>query len=389
MAIGAALSLTVVFLGWSAGWFRPDAPSRPISARSAEETVRERLLSVVGTGEGERADPWLLAHALLALDRDDQSGRQQLIEQLQSWRVEVPGGGIEIALHRPEGRGEQHPDLVLKVLAEVAAETGDRAAGAFADELVPASVKRFTPPRDFRSWNDRAWFLQGVAMRSLVHSKWGKETRLGESDWTFGRLAEGMLTQIERGDRVVEEALGVAGEFVRPDGMGTDEESGIYAYTCGGQHLLQAVIYASIAGWLPESEKARLDARLDLFSLRLAAEEEFRLAESERALAAGVSELRVLRRRIEATLKLQGHALETLSAAHQAFPSQRPTIDTELQILREKVVRLLEIRVERLDPKGEIAARLRAGDPRAWELWFGDGAHALHGLLLAGSILGK
>ena len=318
---------------------------------------------------------------------NDHRRRHQLIEQLRSWRVDGPDGGIEFPLHRQDGRGEQHPDLVLKVLAEIAAETGDRAAGAFADELVPAALKSFRPPRDFRSWNDQAWFLQGVALRSLVQSKWGRETQLGESDWTFGRLAEGMLTQIERGDRVVEEALGSAGDFVRPDGMGTEEESGIYAYSCGGQHLLQAVIDASIAGWLPESAKPRLFARLNLFSRRLAAEESFRLAESERALAAGVSELRVLRRRVEASLKLQGHALETLVAAHLAIPSHTATIDRELQLLRGKVVRLLEIRVERLDPNGEIGARLRAADPRAWELWFGDGAHALHGLLRADSIL--
>jgi len=80
--------------------------------------------------------------------------------------------------------------------------------------------------------------------------------------------------------------------------------------------------------------------------------------------------------------------LETISLAIRAaeeggIPADGGTLVRWRHFLREQadaVEELLRVRLEEIDPEGRIVPRLRVGDPLAWEMWFGDGAHALHGL---------
>jgi hypothetical protein len=354
-----------------------DVPSSP---RGVQRATRERLIEAVHDA-GAEADPWTLAHVLLALSPDDADLRRTWIDRLEEkWLLRDELSRASFPLRSPAGRGEQHPHLVLKVLAEVALERDDAAARALADELAEDAIAEFSSPGDFRAWNDVAWLLHGLALLAAdAGSPLRAETRLGDGEFTLGSLALGALEQVERADRVVEDALAAEAGFTRPSGDEPPEQAGIYAFTCGGQHLLQGVLAAAVVGWIPASESERIDRRVDVLVRRLDAEDDFRRREEERALAAGISELRAARMRVQSTLKLHGHALETLALARRAQTRSPRCADAAVRE-HDRVIQLLRLREFTIDPRGDIAPRWRTEDPLAWELWFGDGAHALHGL---------
>lgn len=352
----------------------PRTGPRPLGPFAVEEIALARLHSSVDA-PGTEADPWLLAHALLTLGPDDLAKRQQWLDQLESrWLVRDSDGRRSFPLHRSIGRGEQHPHVVLRVLVE------DGATG-FASALAADAAMGFTSPKTFEEWNDVAWFLHGMAiLASDPASPYRADTPLGESGTTLGELALATLSRVEAADLVVENALAATGPFERPSGAEDPYLAGVYAYTCGGQHLLQAVVAAAVGRLIPEADRPRIARRIEVLIARLDAEEDFRRREEERALAAGISVPRAARERVRSTLKLHGHALETLALAHEALPNARPVIERALATEVDRVRELLRLRVEVLDPEGTIAPRWRSEDPLAWELWFGDGAHALHGL---------
>ncbi len=364
---------------------------RPEAGQSEVEASTYLRLRSEMEALGPDADPWVLAHLLLAVPEARARERAPLIiTLLDRWGIET-SEGITFPLHRPEGRGEQHPDLVLKALAECALETGTPAASARLRPLLEAALARAKPPADFRGWNDAAWLLHALGSIARVDPEQVSPDRpiVGGGDplWTVEALARGALRELERLDRPVEAALGRE-VFTRPSGESEPEVAGIWGATCGGQHLLQAVVAAARAGLLPPAEGGAVIRRLEILIARVDAESEFREQEARRAAEHGVSASVIARRRAESLVKLRGHALETISLAIRAaeeggIPADGGTLVRWRHFLRaqaEAVEELLRVRLEEIDPEGRIVPRLRVGDPLAWEMWFGDGAHALHGL---------
>jgi len=391
------ITLGIVALGTTLIWFPRllpdlDGDRRWDMASPVEAVTRLRLVAAVET-PGTDPDPWLLAHALIALDwrEDGVPLRDSWVERLdRRWILRTAGRGASVPLVTETGRGEQHPHLVMKNLAEVAAEHGHERSRELAHTLARDAVSFFIPPTDYRSWNDVAWLLHGVALLSREpNSPYRAETPLGAGAMTLGTLALGALVEVENADRVVEDALAAETGFTRPSADEPPVRAGIYAFTCGGQHLLQGVIAAALAGWIPPSELPRVERRVDVLIRRLVAEEEFRRVEEWHALADGVSTIRAARARVRASLKLHGHGLETLALAHSAFPTLRGQVENALKRETPIVVALLERRETVLDPEGTIAPRMRNEEPLEWELWFGDGAHALHGLAGARAAFGE
>ncbi len=310
--------------------------------------------------------PWSLAHGLLAFGTEAELHGEKLGDVVVGrWLRTDAEGDPYFELSGSQGQlGEQHPHLVLKTFAEMGY------APELCQELLQAARRNFVAPATAEEWDHSAWLLDA-------------EARLGGGD---PQLASGVLERVEEGDVLVEAALAAAGEdgtgFQRPSAQGGAKESGIWAYTCGGQHLLQALLVAAQSELHDEAERARLAQRVKIFLKRLEGEYQFRRREEARAIASGVSPVRAQRQSSQRLLKLLGHALETLARAQRAGLGDGETLAAAIHVTRSRLEELMRVYLEVLDPDGTLLAKLYQGDPQAWERWFGDGCHALRGYQL-------
>ena len=362
-AIAAGIAVTLVVKHYSS------------SSPDAEETPLAELERVLGTEARLARDPWTLAHTLLAFGPGFQvdGGRTVSEALIQDHLREIPGVGPGFELLGDERNpGEVHPHLVLKALV------GSGAEAELCGRLARSAAASFRAPWGYQAWNDVAWLLESLARLEEFDgsSALGGNLRLGE-------VAVGTLEQVELADRVVEQALagGGADGFQRPSADGPPEQSGIWAYTCGGQHLLQSVLVSLERGTLPESERARVQARVDTFLTRLDAEARFRDRERQRAIDRGVARRSAYCQHAVAVLKLYGHGLETLARARDAGLEPAATLADAARQTRSRLARVLEeLRAEAT--LENLLPELRKRDMSVWRLWFGDGCHALHGVSL-------
>lgn len=363
MAVGFAVVLLAGGLAWL------------VLAR--RETSVDRLAAVLRAEVGEVPVPWVLGHGLLAfgasLELADGEGAGELLFR-RFLRHRPEGIGFDLLL--TDGRpGEVHPHLVLKIWSEV--QPGD----VRNRELALAASARLARPARFEEWNDVAWFLEGAARLGLP-----ADQPLAEVGYTLGELARDLLATLESADAVVEACLDRS-PFERPPANAPLAESGTWAYTCGGQHLLQALLVA--APYLTEPEEhARLLARVDVFQHRLVAEDDFRRYERERATSHGISPVEALRESALLRLKLLGHGLETLARARASGIGDPRTLSATAAWTRARLLDLLDELAREIE-LGQLLARLRAVDLARWQLWFGDGCHALHGLGLWEEVLAE
>lgn len=327
----------------------------------------------------ENESPWAIAHALLALgDTLEWEGKRAVPRLRERW-LRVKGDGearrVGFRLVRAETLGEQHPHLVLKNLAE-------RGMGSdLVEELVGSAARDFRAPSTWQDWNDVAWLVEGLAWRNAPPPP------LGEQRIDVRELAVGMLERLEAADERIEAELAKGPRrFERPSGEGDLEAAGTYAYTCGGLHVLQALLKSAERGWLDDRERERLAARVVTFARRLEAECAFRDREFQRAVAAGAEPTVARRMRSMFLLKLVGHGLEiaarTRSAGLEFGPREKRRVDDAFAEARQRVEDGLIEFCTGFDPSDTLLPSLRGRGHPFWELWFGDGCHALRGLEL-------
>jgi len=333
---------------------------------SSREILAARILPEVAASD----DPWALAHGLLALepgsdllDRWLATIEGHLIEADDHWRLPLTGVDGD--------RGEQHPHLVLRTLALLAGEgRATAASSALLARLLPAARHGGGDDGDWRAINDLAWKLE--ALSDLAAGDRAAAAALEP-------LAHRLLAALVDGDRLVDDFLVAGLEGKRPD-SGTPQTSGTWAYTCGGQHLISALIAAADAGAISGDAREQLSVHVDLYARRLLSELAYRLREEQAAVDAGVSPVRASRRGILERLKLTGHGLEILARARFAGIGE----DAFLAETGATVEAFLKVDMvfldSEVDPDVTLLGKLRDTDPGAWERWVGDGCHALHGL---------
>lgn len=350
--------------------FANGAPEKSTAATSSLDFLR-----TVISGEARFADsPWAISHALLAFGPElTLEGGEKAVHRLTTKLLrDDPAKGPHFELTgTPEAIGEMHPHLAFKTLAETGVEAELRA------RLAAAAMKNFQFPVTYENWDDTAWLLTAL----ILSPGFSSTTKLGSSGRTLGDLAQGALSQVEAGDALVARSLAEGGveNFRRPSGGKGTEESGIWAFTCGGQHLLQASITAFQKGVLPASERERLAARIKLLPQRVAGESGFREREKAGALAKGADPIVAQHNCTLSLLKLNGHAMETYAKARDAGLGN----PTELKTSADQCHATLERTVGEFQAKADLTKYLpliRTGQPPTWRLWFGDGCHAIHGV---------
>lgn len=359
------LALVVVVLlagGASLWWLLQPEKSEDTQAQAFEE-----FQNLLQQEAGAVVNPWVLAHLALAFGPDIQDACSRLENDFLKRRADFIGFDI----HGPGGSlGEVHPHLVLKTWTELGWNE------ALCRELAAAAIESFRWPTNYEEWNDTAWLLE-----ALGRLGYDAQTPIA-GNHTLAELTVGALTRVEEAHRVVEAALARRAKqgFQRPGGAGPPSIAGIWAYTCGGQHLLQGVLVAAEHGLLPATEKDRLRRRVSVFLERLEGETEFRLAERKRALGAGISPIRVEAQYLRSLLKLHGHGLETLARAQRANMAPASEIEAAARASREFVLTMPQQLLDRGVDLVALMPKFRNQAPLDWQLWFGDGCHAIRGL---------
>lgn len=322
----------------------------------------------------EAQDPWSICHAMLGAGPGLRlkSGAVAVEFMIDTFLKRDADGGAWFERGGSGGvLGEQHPHLVLKKLIEM------KLHPELWKPLTETALRTLKLPSTQNGWDDVTWLLWSVAQQPGYTA----ETRVGGGTLRLGDLALGALDRAERADQPVEASLKANGveRFVRLSASDPASRDSVWGFTCGGQHFLQTVMACQKSGLLPSATRSRTEARLATFLKRVEGEGNFRTAEKQKALAAGVDTATAEHQTALALLKLHGHALETLGRARDAGFGAKPALLAAAGDIRKK----LEASQLGFQMKINLAAllpSLRAKNPSYWRLWLGDGCHALHGL---------
>jgi hypothetical protein len=313
-------------------------------------------------------DPWAVAHGLRGIGRDFTitGGRGAVDYLLEDVLVTLPAGGRGALGFA--GEVEVHPNAFLKTLLEAGVpldhafthegrrrtlrDVVDGARALFRPTLV-TSVPNALP------WSIIALTRTTPPVRQQWTNAWGEPVALD--------------VVVERALRLLEQASAPVAEAMR-GGRPETGQAPVHGFTCGGTHMLYALLAAVHSGYAGKDRRERVQQQVDLMVWRLSADldliERFYRA---RAGAAGADWYA-----LNAKLKLLGHGVECLAFAtvHDVVgltPSQREQRQAAVTTVR-RMLRDLEAR-----DLGE----LKALDREVYRQMIGDTCHARHGLTLA------
>jgi hypothetical protein len=152
-------------------------------------------------------------------------------------------------------------------------------------------------------------------------------------------------------------------------------KQGVFAFTCGGAHLLQGTAYAVARGRSTDLAYKAIQGQIPLLYWRLPQE----LKVYDDATSRAPQHARVL---LVQRLKFLGHWLET---AHKLaiLGFYAPTAEQQRSL--DGAAQQLALTVEALEQQGMFGAmdQIRAEDEQLYLDLIGDSAHALHALRIA------
>jgi hypothetical protein len=177
---------------------------------------------------------------------------------------------------------------------------------------------------------------------------------------------------VERALRLLEEASLPLARAMR-EGKSETAQAPVHGFTCGGTHMLYAVITAMHAGYTGKDRPARVQQQVDVLVWRLSAEVEF----IERFYRTRPTSAIAGWYQLDAKLKLLGHAEECLALATrhkvaQLTAAQR-TQWKDAGVMLRRILGELE---------GRKLEEAKALDRELYRQLVGDTCHARHGLTL-------
>ncbi len=344
---------------------------------------RETLEKVVRTYGLDAGNPWAVKHALIALGPDAKlpDGRSAVDALFQDYAEEVELQGQTLIafpkLKEVPGsesiRIEPHTDLLLKGLAEAGVKP-DHAVSVqghphVVGDLYRESLFHVWVSKDqvwTTSWNDVPWTLYGLAAWAPDDLAWVAE---GGHPMTMDALTSATVAQLHSETQFLRDAM-AKGEKVEK------QKQGIFAYTCGGAHLLQGAAFAVARGFGTPEDRASIEAEVPSLFYRF----DLELAQVDEALTKH-PEYRVVL--LVQRMKFLGHFLETgheLAALgfYTATPEQAEILERAAGELLISVVLLRE-----LGAFEELPQLKNTEKHQQYLDLVGDAAHALHGLNLA------
>jgi hypothetical protein len=343
------------------------------------EAAQSTLESLVRTHAADPTNPWAIGHGLVALGPGLvlTNGADAIDWLFASYAEHVSVEG-RLQLRFPEHRGpiriEPHPDLLLKALADAGVNhqrivqaqghkhpISDLYQNTLADHPFPTKGT-LTPT----TANDVPWSLFALASWSPMGTTWTD--------------ANGHQHSLDDVTDKVGSALTEATDFLskaKASGAGfAKRKQGIFAFTCGGAHLIQGVLHARLRGFGSAAGSAQVQEQLDLLAYRFPIE----LAAIDAGLASHPEfAIPLLIQR----LKLAGHTLETYARVSAWGGTGAPTA-SDLLPYATAVANSVSLLAEA--GAFETIDAIKETDTQRYLDIVGDSAHALRGLRIA---LGK
>lgn len=360
-----------------AGAGTPRQIPAPLTLTPAQSDAAGELDGLVRAHTRTPGNPWAIAHGLVALGHDlmlenDQPAVEWLFSTYAE-RFETQAGWV---LRFPEADGstriEPHPDLILKALADAGVDpermvtvegeghvVGDLYRGVLAETYFSKSSGRSS----FGQANELAWTLMGLASWAPKDTQWttpAKETtsidELTDHAWLKLSSATSFLAKAKK------------------TGTGFQKRGqGIFAFTCGGAHMIQGVNHARLRGFGHASLDGPIKVQRDLMIYRYPIE----LAQIDAALAAHPKYASAL---LIQRLKLTGHTLETLARLSASGHEDAPSSDSLSPYVEAVAETTLLLRKSGLLSQID---QLKSSDEQRYLDLVGDSAHALRGLRIA------
>ncbi len=348
----------------------------PIALDAGALRARETLHTLLVQRATDPMNPWAVKHAWIALGADVKvsDGSDSVDAMFQRWAKPVRLADRDLVEFPAKGEGddvriEPHTDLLLKGLAEsgvspnrvvsiagVAHPIGDLWRSSLARTWVDGDQLWTT------SWNDTPWTLYGLAAWAPPNLTWTAE---GAHPMTMNGFTHAVVVK-----------LGAETKFLRDaEATGAPVEKrkqGIFAYTCGGAHLLQGAAFAVARGFGEPEDRVAIQGEVGALYYRYDVE----MKSVDDALAAYPQYEVVL---LVQRAKWLGHFLETASEL-AAYGFYAPD-DAQKAVLQRAVADLADT-VERTERAGiyDHLDTLQAKERQTYLDVLGDGAHALHGL---------
>ncbi|MCP4869294.1 MAG: hypothetical protein GY898_11310 [Proteobacteria bacterium] len=327
----------------------------------AADLARDILREVVSREAADPANAWALAHGILAWGQEFRASDGRLaVEVLATDFLEAD---ISFAKTRGDVRVEPHTDLILKTLVEAGVPLDEPMAEGKPTlrALLQTSQGRFDPA--LPTPNDSPWSIQAYCQAGA------------EWEGTEG-ASRALLAKVEEETMFIRRAV-AAGETIQK------RKQDIFAYTCGGAHLIGGATACAGVGWPKQGNtQARVDALIDLYLARVPVET--RLVDE--SIQAYPQLAPILHNQ---DIKFLGHLIEVLSKA-QRDGLWTPN-DAEDLILRNAEARLLAqvIMLKQAGVYEPAAMDQLASDPETFQFYLdlvGDACHAFNGLRIRAAL---
>jgi hypothetical protein len=366
------------------------SPAADPGLAAARATLRKVI-------EGDAADPknaWALAHGILAMGRGFKASDGRLASRVivddfaQTQRL--PGlRGLHpyFPKTRDGARVEPHTDLILKTFVDAGIGLDepltDGQGALTARILLDSAQKRFQATRGEQTGDLRFADVDDVAWSVQAFCQAATPANAGPSSWQPAGVPPPPLLQLEDVSAALLSLAEKETWFIRQamaSGQTVEKKrQDVFAHTCGGAHLFQAVAQCAAAGWPKKGNtNARLQALVDIYLWRIPFETQL----VETTLAENPQFAPLL---VNQDVKFLGHALESLGRAARgglwrAGEEQRRLLDLAAAKLVERIGQAAKLGVY-----GRPYLDKLAGSPESYQFYLdvvGDACHAWKGLEL-------
>jgi hypothetical protein len=312
-------------------------------------------------------DPWAVCHGLRAMGRDFTvtGGRRAVDFLLEDQLASLPANGKSVLGFPPQV--EVHPNMFLKTMLEAGvplshAFTHHGSRRTLRDVLDGARAL-FRPSQVGASANMLPWSL--VAFTCTTPPVNGRWTDAWDEPVELDPVVESSLRLLEQASRPLMQAM----RENRPE----TAKAPVHSFTCGGTHMLYALLVAMHAGYTGKDRLERTRRQVDLLVWRMTED----IGLIDRFYEGRTAQNGAYWFALDAKLKLLGHAEECL-----AFGVQRGvvTLTPAQQGRRRATVVTLRRMLQDMEDKNMREARVLDRD--LFRQLVGDTCHARRGLTL-------